>query len=108
MVSYTYEGLDISALNKANIIFIPKKEEADTVQDFRPISILNLILKLISKLLADRLGPLFPSIISPFQTSFIRGRQISENFITAREMLHQIASSKNSCNVHQIGFHQSI
>lgn len=72
---------------------IPKKEVSVQVADFRPISVMNVVPKLISKILANRLRDFLPTLISPAQTVFIRGRQISENFNTTRALLHHISSS---------------
>lgn len=84
-------SVDLQQLNRANLIMIPKVDEACKVEQFRPISVINLIPKLISKILADRLRVFLPDLISPNQTAFVKGRQISENFIATREILHHIA-----------------
>lgn len=72
---------------------IPKMETPEQVGDFRQISIINLIPKLISKVLSNRLRLKMPELISPHQTTFIQGRQISENFVATREVLQHIHSS---------------
>lgn len=81
-------------INRADIRMIPKRDGADQVKDFRPISIINLVPKIISKLLALRLSKFLPQLLSPYQTAFVRGRQISENFLSTREMLQHISFSK--------------
>ncbi|WOL19877.1 hypothetical protein Cni_G28679 [Canna indica] len=48
--------------NKAFIVLIPKSPEANTISNFRPISLENNIIKLFSKLLANRLAPFIPSL----------------------------------------------
>lgn len=80
--------------NCANIVMVPKCDHPLTVNDYRPISIIDLIPKLISKILANRLATVMPTLISSHQTAFIKGRQISENFISTREMLQHIKVSK--------------
>lgn len=91
-------SLDLSSINHANITMIPKKEEPKLLGDFRPISVMNAVPKLISKILANRLRSFLPSLISPTQTAFIQGRQITENFNATREILHHISSSgKSAC-----------
>jgi len=56
---------DLNLLNKANIILIPKKEGAESIQDFRPISLIHAIAKIISKLLALRLAPFLNELVAP-------------------------------------------
>lgn len=86
-----YENrLKLEEFNEANIIMIPKVDQPANTSDFRPISVLDLIPKLISKIISNRLRLLLPILISPNQTAFVHGRQISENFATTRELLHHI------------------
>lgn len=67
MFNSFYSGqLDLKEINCANVIMIPKKDMATTVGDYRPISVINLISKVISKLLANRLAKELPKMISPF------------------------------------------
>jgi hypothetical protein len=49
---------------------------AKTVGDFRPISLTHSIAKLLSKLLANRLGPELNSMVSRAQSAFIKKRSI--------------------------------
>lgn len=53
-----------------------------------PISCVNLIYKLVTKILADRLGKVSSEIISPSQTAFLEGKLISDNTLLADEMLY--------------------
>lgn len=77
------------------------------VGEFRPISIINLIPKLISKVLANWFRPWLPQLISPNQTAFIKGRSIAETFISTREILHHIFSSKRSAMFAKIDFRKA-
>jgi hypothetical protein len=74
--------------NHTFIALIPKKLGASSVHQFRPISFCNIIYKIISKLLANKLKPLLDKVISPFQTAFVPGRLIQDNSILEHEMLH--------------------
>jgi Reverse transcriptase (RNA-dependent DNA polymerase) len=97
-------NLDLKEINRANIIMIPKKEGPKTVSDFRPISVINLFSKLLSKVLANRLSTLLPKLIFANQTAFMRGRYIAENFIATRELLHHIHVSGNPAIFMKINF----
>jgi hypothetical protein len=63
-------------LNSAFITLIPKKDGADQVKDFRPISLVHSFAKLITKILASRLVSGLNDLVSPNQNAFIKGRFI--------------------------------
>lgn len=70
---------------------IPKKEGADEVKDFRPISLVRNFAKLIT-LLANRLAKTLKELVSPNQSTFIQGRFIQDNFMLVQQtsrLLHQ-------------------
>lgn len=85
-------SLDLTAVNRANIIFIPKKEHPKKTSDYRPISVINLLPKIISKILANRLAETMPDLISIQQTAFVKGRYIAENFLSTREIIHHLSA----------------
>jgi hypothetical protein len=66
-------------LNSANIVLIDKKEGAQCIGDYRPISIMHSISKLLAKVLANRLAPCLDNLISRSQSAFIKGRSIQDN-----------------------------
>jgi hypothetical protein len=59
--------------------------------DFRPISLCNIIYKIIAKYLTNRLKPHLPDYIHPSQQAFIQGRRISNNIIIDQEITHSFA-----------------
>jgi len=73
----------LRAFNVSFIALIPKKENAMTPDGFRPIALCNVVYKIISKVIANRLKPLLPALISEEKTGYVEGRQILNNIIQA-------------------------
>jgi hypothetical protein len=59
---------------------LPKSEEATMIKDYRPISLIHVVVKLISKVLANCLAPKLDIVVHPSQGAFLRGRVIHDNF----------------------------
>eukprot|EP00253_Pinus_taeda_P017956 PITA_17956 len=80
----------LPSLNSAFLALIPKGADSNTPEKYRPIALCNVIYKLISKVLANRLKPLLPLLISQEQTSYVEGRQIMDGIILSNEVIHSL------------------
>ena len=69
--------------NKETIALIPKTEKPERVIDLRPFSLCNVVYKVVSKVLSNRLREVLPAIITPNQSAFVPGHLISDNILIA-------------------------
>ena len=79
---------------------IPKTKSPERVTEYRPISLCNVLYKLISKVLANRLKKILPNIISESQSVFVLGRLITNNILIAFETLYHMHNKKTG----KVGF----
>lgn len=94
--SLSSSTLPFHRLLKAHITVIPKEGKDTTlVTNYRPISLLNVDIKLFAKILANRLLPLLPSLIDKDQVGFIQGREARDNTIKAINLHHWMTTTKH-------------
>ena len=86
-------------MNYTFISLIPKNAGADSLENYRPISLCNFIYKIISKLLADRLQKVIHKIISPNQAAFIKGRSIHHNILLANDLIKDLHSNARGTKI---------
>lgn len=80
----------IGDVNHTLLTLIPKVHEPSRPSDFRPIALCNVIYKIVTKILASRMKHFLPYIIGQNQTSFITGRNATDNPIILQEVVHSM------------------
>jgi len=71
---------------------IPKSQNASSVSDFRPISLCNVLNKIIANFLTNRLKQVLGEIISKQQSAFVLGRLITDNVLVAYKAFHTMST----------------
>ncbi|RVW60790.1 LINE-1 reverse transcriptase-like [Vitis vinifera] len=74
-------------LNTTFLVLIPKKGGVEDLGDFKPISLLGGLYKLLAKVLANRLKKVLDRVVSVDQNAFVRGRQILDASLVANEVI---------------------
>jgi len=72
------------------VILIPKKANAKSLSDFRPISLLDSVAKLVSKMMAVRLRGDLNQIVSRAQSAFMKKRIIQDNFLHRQNIFREL------------------
>jgi hypothetical protein len=86
--------LPLFSLNFGVITLIPKTQEANRIQQYRLICLLNVSFKIFTKVAMFRINSVADNIISPTQTAFMRGRNILEGVVTLHETVHELHRKK--------------
>lgn len=90
VTSFFVSGIMPKEVNSSLIILIPKSQNSTSFNHFKPISLCNVVYKIISKILVAKLKPLLHNLISPHQSAFLQGRWIIENQVIVQEMMHNL------------------
>ncbi|MCH79399.1 cysteine-rich receptor-like protein kinase [Trifolium medium] len=94
-------------LNATFIALIPKVASPQRLNDFRPISLVGSLYKILAKVLANRLRNVMGSVISESQTAFVQGRQILDGILIANEVVDEARRAKKELLLFKVDFEKA-
>ncbi|PNY07495.1 cysteine-rich receptor-like protein kinase, partial [Trifolium pratense] len=94
-------------INSTFIALIPKVDSPQRLNDFRPISLVGCLYKILAKVLANRLRLVIGSVISEAQTAFIKDRQILDGILVANEVVDEARRSKKELMLFKVDFEKA-
>ncbi|GKV02024.1 hypothetical protein SLEP1_g14511 [Rubroshorea leprosula] len=97
----------VKGRNSSFIALIPKKESPQGLGDFRPISLIECLYKIISKLLTNRLRKVMPLIISQNQSAFVGKRHIVDGIVIANEVIHEAKKRRRPTLIFKADFEKA-
>jgi hypothetical protein len=92
-------------LNSTFIVLIPKVDSPQRLNDFRPISLVGSMYKILAKVLANRLREVIGSVIS--ETAFVKDRQILDGILIANELVDEAHRSKKELLLFKVDFEKA-
>lgn len=93
-VSWLRAGIFPEGLNHTIVTLIPKCDNPQSVKELRPISLCNVLFKILSKVLSNRLKRILPGLVDKAQSAFVSGRAIQDNVIIAFEAIHAMKNRR--------------
>ncbi|GKB07586.1 RNA-directed DNA polymerase, eukaryota [Tanacetum coccineum] len=93
--------------NSTFITLIPKIHDAKVIKDFRPISLIGSIYKIVVKIMANRLCSVMPILISDVQTAFVSNRQILDGPFILNELLAWCKLKKVNAMIFKVDFEKA-
>lgn len=84
-------------INATFIALIPKVSSPQRLNDFRPISLVGCMYKVLAKILANRLRIVIGSVVSDAQSAFVKGKHILDGILIANEVVDEARRYKRKC-----------
>ncbi|GKF32652.1 RNA-directed DNA polymerase, eukaryota, reverse transcriptase zinc-binding domain protein [Tanacetum coccineum] len=101
------EGMFPKGRNASFIALIPKIQDAKVVKDFRPISLIGSLYKIIAKILANHLVMVLGDLVSEVQSAFIANKQILDGLFILNELIQWCKSKKKQTMIFKIDFEKA-
>jgi len=107
LVEFHRNGKLTKGINSTFIALIPKVDNPQRLNDFRPISLVGSMYKILAKLLANRLRMVIGLLISNSQSTFIKGRQILDGILVANEVVDKARKCKKELIMFKVDFEKA-
>ena len=94
--TFFYNRHFLKEINKTFITWIPKMDNLEASNPYRPISLCNVCYKIIAKIMANRVKPLLHKIVSTLQGAFAPCKLINDNILLAHQLCTFLKRTKPS------------
>ncbi|PNX60607.1 cysteine-rich receptor-like protein kinase, partial [Trifolium pratense] len=107
LTDFHRNGKLTKGLNSTFIALIPKIDSPQRLNDFRPISLVGSLYKILAKVLANRLRAVIGSVISESQSAFVKDRQILDGILIANEVVDEARKYKKELMLFKVDFEKA-
>ncbi|KAJ0627618.1 putative RNA-directed DNA polymerase [Helianthus annuus] len=107
MRDFHYRGVISEGCNSSFVALIPRTNDPQVLSNFQPISLVGLIYKIITKVLANRLKIVINDVISPTQSAFVGGRSILDSPLIVSETVAWAKKSKTKLLIFKVDFEKA-
>ncbi|XP_028117740.1 uncharacterized protein LOC114315319 [Camellia sinensis] len=104
MHEFHINGKLVKGINSSFITLIPKKDSPTDLVDYRPISLVGSVYKILAKVLSKRMNKVLPRLVSEVQTTFIGGRCTPDGVLIANEVIEWWKSTKQKGVILKLDF----
>ena len=104
MDEFYVNGIFLKGCNASFIALIPKVADPQNLNEFRPISLIGCMYKIVAKLLAKRLKKVMPTIIDERKSAFIGGKHLLHNIVIANEAVKEAKRCQKPCMVFKVDY----
>lgn len=94
-------------VNNSFITLIPKVKNLIEMKDYRPISLVDNLCKIVAKILANRIKVVIGDVIENNQFAFVKGRQLTDTVLVANELVNLIKKEKNGGLILKVDFEKA-
>lgn len=100
-------GKFVRGFNPSFVVLLPKNENPLSLKEFRPISLINSMYKILAKILSKRLAVALNSVIADNQSAFLYSRNISEGILISNEIIDEAKRKKKGLCIFQVDFEKA-
>ncbi|XP_074300110.1 uncharacterized protein LOC141631324 [Silene latifolia] len=95
ILSILNSGVVLKEMNRTFIVLVPKCDNPEEVKDYRPISLCNVFMRIVTKCITNRMQKVMGYLVGDYQNTFLAGRSISDNILLAHEAIHKVNTHKH-------------
>ena len=107
ITAFHANGIFPRGTNASFIALIPKVKDPHHLNEYRPISLIGCVYKIVTKLLASKLKKVLPHIINERQSAFTAGRQLLHSVLIANEAVEEAKRHNKPCLVFKVDYERA-